>query len=105
SVPLTMEWENVGVGKLYTAYKLKVELRNASHEVVAETAVATDPRDWLPGKFPVAASLQLPANLAPGDYSISLGIFDAAGQRAALHLAMDAPEDNSWYTVGKLSAN
>lgn len=105
SVPLTMEWENVGVGKLYTPYNLKVELLDASHAVVAESNVATDPREWLPGKVTVAALLQLPANLVPGEYSISLGIFDAAGKRPALHLAMDAPEDNSWYTVGKLAVN
>lgn len=105
SVPLTMEWENVGVGKLYTAYTLKVELRNNSHEVVAETAVATDPREWLPGKSSIATSLQLPASLSPGEYSISLGIFDAAGKRPSLHLAMDAPEENSWYTVGTITVN
>ena len=105
SVSLEMEWENVGVGKLYTAYTLKVELTNPNHQVVAETNVATDPRDWLPGKFSVATSLRLPTDLAVGEYFINLGIFDAAGHRAALRLAMDAPEDKNWYTVGKLSVN
>jgi len=105
TVPLGMEWENVGVGKLYTAYTLKVELTNPNHQVVAETNAAADPRDWLPGKFSVTTSLRLPTDLAAGEYSINLGIFDAAGHHAALHLAMDAPEDKSWYTVGKLSVH
>ncbi len=105
SIPVTMEWENVGVGKLYTNYALTLQLRNAQHEVVATTVTATDPRDWLPGKFTVATSLQLPQNLTPGEYSLSLGVLDPAGKRPRLHLAMDAPESGGWYTVSKLIVN
>ena len=103
NIPLSMDWDNVGVGKLYTAYTLKLELRKANQDVVASTTAASDPRDWLPGKVNVQASLQLPPDLPTGDYSLNLAIIDPSGKRPKLHLAMDAPENSGWYTIGKLT--
>jgi hypothetical protein len=105
SLPLTMQWENVGVGKLYRDYTLSVEVLNAAKAVVATGVVASDPREWLPGKTTATASIPLPASLPPGEYSLSLGLFDTAGQRPPLHLAIDAPDTDGWYSVGKFTVN
>ncbi len=102
ALPITMTWDNVGVGKLYRPYKLSIELRNAANTVVATTTAQADPRDWLPGKHAASASLALPANLAPGEYSVEVGLFDVEGQRQPLHLAIDAPEKDGWYTVSHI---
>ena len=99
---ITMKWENVGVGKLYRPYKVSVALRNAANEIVASTSSDADPRDWLPGKYIAKASLTLPANLKAGEYAVEVGLFDVAGQRQPLHIAIDAPEKDGWYLISHI---
>ena len=103
TVPITMTWDNVGVGKLYRAYKVSIELRSSANAVVATATADADPRDWLPGKHTANASLILPANLEAGEYSVEVGLFDIDGQRQPLHLAIDAPEKDGWYTVSHVT--
>ena len=103
TLPITMQWSNVGVAKLYRPYTLSLQLRNAAGEVVASAPAPTDPRDWLPGDYTVPASISIPADLAAGAYTVTLGLFDTAAQRQPLHLAIDAPEKSGWYTVAQVS--
>jgi hypothetical protein len=98
-----MLWANVGVGKLYRAYEVRLSLRNAQDEEVATSVVDADPREWLHGERSVTATMPLPDDLAAGEYTLKVGIMDKAGQRPPLHLAMDAPEQDGWYTVGAVT--
>lgn len=103
ALPIAMTWDNVGVGKLYRPYKVSIALRNAANAIVATATAEADPRDWLPGRHAVNASLTPPANLPAGVYSVEVGLFDAAGQRQPLHLAIDAPEKDGWYAVSHIT--
>ena len=102
SVQIAMHWENVGVGKLYRPYKLSVALRNAADELVVTGSSDADPSSWLPGKNVAIASLLLPSNLAAGVYAVEVGLFDVAGQRQPLRLAIDSPEKDGWYLVSHI---
>ncbi len=97
-----MHWENEGVGKLYRPYKLSVAVRNAANELVVTSSTDADPRSWLPGKYVAVASLLLPSTLPAGEYAVEVGLFDVAGQRQPLRLAIDSPEKDGWYLVSHI---
>jgi hypothetical protein len=102
SLDLSMTWANVGVGKLYHAYELWVSLRDRAGAEVANGKAAADPRDWLPGEREVTTKLAVPAALQPGEYTLAIGLLDPTKQRPPLHVAIDAPEKDGCYTVGKI---
>jgi hypothetical protein len=97
-----MKWANVGVGKLYRPYSLRYSLVDSSGRVCFAADGKADPRQWLPGEHPVAESLPLPATLKTGEYTLAVGMMDAAGQRRPFLLAMDAPETDGRYSVSRL---
>ena len=99
--PLTvkMDWANVGVGKLYRPYQLRLELINDAGQTVSSAVTDTDPRDWLPGEQTFSTKIRT-SRLPPGQYTLSVALTDKAQQRPALKLAMDAPEKDGHYQVG-----
>ncbi|OHE78187.1 MAG: hypothetical protein A2107_04625 [Verrucomicrobia bacterium GWF2_62_7] len=102
SLPLQMRWANVGVGKLHRFYALRFFLLDAGGRPVFSADAKADPRDWLPGEHSVTESLQLPATLKPGDYTLAAELVDPGGQRRSFHLAMDAPEKDGRYTLSRV---
>jgi hypothetical protein len=102
-VPLTMRWANAGVAPIYRRYALTLQLRNAAGDAVLTTTVPADPREWLPGEHTVPAALTLPANLPPGEFTLCAGLLDPTAQRAPLHLAIEAPEQDGWYSLATLT--
>jgi len=99
---LNMKWSNVGVGKLYRPFALRVSLVDASGRSAVEAESKADPRAWLPGDRDLTETVQLPASLSAGDYALAVALVDPSGQRPPLRLAMDAPEQAGRYTVGKI---
>ncbi|MBI5820630.1 MAG: DUF4832 domain-containing protein [Verrucomicrobia bacterium] len=99
SLPLQMKWANVGVGKLHHRYVVQFSLLDAAGQPVFSANAKADPRDWLPGERDLTESLQLPATLKPGDYTLAVQLADPSGQRRPFRLAMDAPEKEGRYLV------
>lgn len=102
TVAVAMKWANVGVGKLYRPFKLRLSLLDAAGKPVFEADAKVDPRDWLPGEHEVVEALALPAPLSPGEYALAVSLADPSGARPPLRLALDAPEQAGRYTVSKL---
>ncbi len=100
---LQMKWANTGVGKLYRPYMLQYTLTDSSGRICLKSDGKTDPRQWLPGEYPISESLQLPATLESGDYTLAVGLVDPAGQRRPFLLAIDAPEIDGRYSVSRLT--
>ena len=99
---LNMKWANVGVGKLYRPFKLRLSLLDAEGQPVCNADAKTDPRDWLPGEYDLSELLQIPNTVKPGEYTLAVSVVDPAGQRRPLRLAMEAPEKDGRYAVSKL---
>ena len=97
-----MEWANAGVGKLYRPFKLQMSLHNAAGQVCAITDTAANPCEWLPGEHEVAATISIPDNLPPGEYTLATAIIDPTGHKRPLNLAMDAPARQGWYLLGQV---
>ncbi len=102
SLDVKMKWANVGVGKLYRPFKLRLLLLDAAGQTVCTADARSDPRDWLPGDHDLAESIQIPAALKAGEYTLTVSLIDPAGQKQPLKLAMDAPEKEGRYTVSKV---
>ena len=102
TLPVTMAWANVGVGKLYRVYQLQLGLQNAAGQITNIFTTAADPRDWLPGEFSVSAMLPIPVNLPPGEYNLAVALTDQSHSRRPLQLAMDAPSGDGWYQLSRV---
>lgn len=102
SLDLHMRWANVGVGKLYRPYELRLFLLDSRGQPVVTSTAKTDPRAWLPGEHTVNESVPVPETVASGDYTIALMLADAMSQRRSFRLAMDAPERGGRYWLGRV---
>ncbi len=102
SLAIGMKWANVGVGKLYRPYKLRLLLLDAAGHEVAGADAKSDPRDWLPGERTLNETLAIPAALPAGAYILAVALTDAAGNHPPLKLAMDVPEQAGRFSVGQV---
>jgi len=102
SLKLQMVWENVGVGKLYRPYVLRISLLNGQGRPAFVADAKADPRQWLPGEHNCAESLPLPATLPVGEYTVAVALVIPTGQFPPFRLAMDAPEKDGRYEVSKV---
>lgn len=105
NLDVNMRWANVGVGKLYRPFRLRLSLLDAAGQQAFDAEAKADPRDWLPGERDLAETLQLPATLKPGDYALTVTLADPSGQRPPLRLAMDAPERSGCYAVSRVKVD
>ena len=77
TLPFVLTLENRGVAPPYHPYELRVKLSCSGSDWVHRVAKAE--RSWLPGQpIVVRAELPLPADLKPGEYQLSIGLFDVA---------------------------
>jgi hypothetical protein len=53
----------------------------------------------------VQTRLAIPPDLEPGEYTLDVALIDPARQHPPLHLAIDAPEKDGWYTLAKITIN
>jgi hypothetical protein len=98
---LQMHWANVGVGKLYYLYAIRLFLLDSAKQPAATFDAKADPRGWLPGEHNLTESLLVPHELAAGDYTLALTLVDPSGQRPPFRLAISAPERASRYELSR----
>jgi hypothetical protein len=99
---VTMQWSNVGVGKLYRPYRLALYLLDGEGHTVAESLQEADPAAWLPGDHAVSAALAVPAGVAPGRYTVGLALVDPDEHRPSIALAVDLPETDRLYRLSEV---
>jgi hypothetical protein len=103
-VALTMAWQNVGVAPTYRNDVLAVQIRNSSGTPVLTSNTGIAVRKWLPGTtYTVTPTLALPAGLAPGTYTVAIGIVDPTTMSPAVQLAIQGRDANGWYPLGTIA--
>ena len=118
---VSMQWHNVGSAPCYQPYRVAYRLTGpdgSHHVVVGPTTV----RNWLPGSielftadFPenvpdlplgethdVHDSITLPADLAPGDYTLAIGVVGEKSETPIVRLAIAGRDSNGWYPLSTL---
>ncbi len=98
-----MKWANLGVGKLYYPFELRVILLDGQGHAALTAKAKADPRDWLPGEWDLSEPISLPAALPAGDYTLAMTLVDASQPARFLRLAMEAPEKEGQYAVSRLN--
>ncbi|MFQ5809482.1 MAG: DUF4832 domain-containing protein, partial [Armatimonadota bacterium] len=57
---------------------------------------------WLPGEKGFTETLELPADLKPGQYELALAIVDPATEAAAIRLAIEGRGEDGWYPLSRV---
>lgn len=96
-------WSNVGVGKLYRPFVLRLSVRDTAGKPVSTADSKADPRDWLPGDHEATVSWPVPSDLPLGEYSLAVALLDPADPGKCLKLAIDVPSAEGWYTVSRVT--
>ena len=105
SFQLTLD--NRGVAPPYQPYELRVRLAGAKASHVA--VVGRADKSWLPGApIVVQNQLALPADLPPGPYTVSVGLFDSSARKGRpVELALQATrrEADGYYRVAAVNVS
>ena len=118
---LSMQWQNVGSAPCYRPYRVAYRLTasDGSQRVIVGT---TTVNAWLPGSielftadFPdnvpdlppgdthtVTDSLELPADLPLGEYSLAIGVVGEENDTPVVRLAIKGRTNDGWYPLGTL---
>ena len=102
-LPVRMTWRNAGVAPPYDDYLIACRLCSVEGGEPTVLTTGTSVRLWLPGEHDAAEPLALPAGLAPGRYDLDVGLVDPRTDRAAISLAIDAPRDDGWHRLSRLT--
>jgi hypothetical protein len=100
SLDLKTWWVNEGVAPLYQPFVLAFRLSSSANSAVLRTDV--DLRKWLPGDAVFEDPLFVPANLAAGNYELSVGLLDRFTLRPAIRLAIEGRGPDGWYPLGNV---
>ncbi len=104
------EWENKGVAPPYRNYQIAFRLcpvttwRVDPDELVPVEVqnYAVDVRKWLPGIHQASFDLQIPKDLAPGRYRLSLALLDPYSHKPAVQLAIKGRDAQGWYNLSEV---
>ncbi len=96
----TSWWENQGVAPCYRRYPLAIRLVGAGRTAVLPAAA--DIRTWLPGDIVCNDAVQVPGDLAPGEYTLSIALLDPATRKPKLKLAIAGIDESGWYNLGRI---
>ena len=118
---VSMKWQNMGSAPCYRPYRLAYRLSNDRGDVKVLVSKVTvnhwlpgsidlftaeffrSPKDLPPGEVAsVSDGVALPADLAPGQYTLSIAVVDQ-NQKPVLRLAIKGRADDGWYPLSKMT--
>ncbi len=95
-----MLWENVGVAPPYNDHKLAFRFANqdGAYTIIDDTSI----KGWLPGKIEIDKQINLPENIKPGSYNLSIGIVDVVTIKPSIRLAIEGRDNDGWYSISNI---
>jgi len=121
-IQLTMTWQNVGSAPCYKPYRVAYRLSNdQSYEKIFVGTVAVnkwlpgsvelftdeffkEPKDLPPGEVhAVADTINLPDDLLPGTYALSLAVVGQDDTKPVVQLGIKGRSEDGWYPLSKLT--
>ena len=122
NLQLTMKWQNVGSAPCYKPYRLAYRLANdQGYEKVFVGTVTVN--KWLPGSIElfteeffkepadlplgevvdVADSIQLPHDLSPGTYTLSIAVVGTEDTKPIVRLGIKGRSEDGWYPLSTVN--
>jgi hypothetical protein len=119
---LSMEWQNTGSAPCYRPYRLAYRLTNERGYAKVFTSEVTVER-WLPGSIEpftadflenpvdlpegevvdVRDAIDLPADLAPGKYALSIAVVGEESPEPVVRLGIKGRQSDGWYRLSALT--
>lgn len=118
---LGMKWQNVGSAPCYRPYRVAYRLTNPGGQervFVSDLTVNkwlpgsielfteeffNDPKDLPPGEVvQVAGTIALPADLAPGAYTVSIAVVGETDEQPVVLLGIIGRAEDGWYPLSKV---
>jgi hypothetical protein len=100
---LNLAGVNEGVAPLYANWPVKLALLDVAHHVSASWTLDADVRKWLPGPFQVTSTETV--SVAPGKYSLAIGIINPASGKPEVHFANSLSESAGYTVLGSIEVN
>ena len=97
-INITLCVDNIGVAPMYVLIPLHIKLKSTDAEYTFKCDV--DLTKWLPGKHKGNICIQLPEDIAKGEYDLEAGLLGDDGMRA--YFCTDAEYDNGFYKLGRI---
>ena len=122
TIQLAMKWQNMGSAPCYKPYRLAYRLSNGERfEKVFVGTVTVN--KWLPGSIElfteeffkepadlppgevidVAESIQLPHDLSPGTYTLSIAVVGTEDTKPNVRLGIKGRAEDGWYPLSTLN--
>ena len=118
---VSMKWQNICSAPCYKPYRLAYRLTDKNGYRKVFVGMMTVNR-WLPGSielfteeffkapkdlpagqvYEVADSLNLPGDIPPGEYSVSVGVVGVSREEPVVQLGIMGRAQNGWYPLSKL---
>ncbi len=98
NVEIKIGFDNVGVAPIYNPAALSIRLSSENGEYIFPTSA--DVNGWLPGKNPERFYIDLPEDMANGEYSLEINISNPV--MGSIALCSDADEKDGWYSLAKI---
>ena len=105
TLALDMTWENKGVAPCYLKHPVAFRLLNTASGEQRSFGTDIDITGWLPGAHQVSASLELPADMQPGEYEILLALLDPHSLEPGIKLAIEGRLEQGWYSLSRVRLN
>jgi len=107
SFVLKLQWKNIGIAPTYETWNAVIQLKNSSKVVVWSDTSQFKPKLFLPQSqaTSITDNFVLPANIAPGNYDLSIVIKDPSGYRAPLPLAIQGRNADGSYSLKNIVVN
>ncbi len=99
---ITIDVENKGFAPFYFDWPLVLYLIGESGNVALQSNLNVDIRQWLPGVYSVETSIQIPANIASGDYDMRLAILDPLTDAPGVMFANEGRDSSGRYLVSRI---
>jgi len=99
-VGFSLQGANIGVAPFYYPWRVEAAILDASGKVVGKSAVVADIRKWLPGPIRLQGSAKAP--VAPGRYTLGVGIVDPYRNAPGIRFANAAAPIGGYFPVGEI---
>lgn len=99
SLNVSMTWENKGIAPPYRDFRVAFRLKDASNSIVDFSSTISDlsVKGWLPGPaFYNSATYNVPAGIAPGNYTLEMGLVFHNALDTVLPIVVDQRNTDFW---------
>jgi hypothetical protein len=101
-IPVTMNWENLGIASPYRDHRIAFRLTDRNGVVYGAAITDQSIKGWLPGKTDITATYKLPADIPAGEYSLEMGVVFHSSIEHTIPIANKGKTADGWYALGNI---